>query len=126
MISDQAKAPPKISIVMNSNRFQSNRRGQVNFNNHGRGRFHTSPNIRYPRVASRTSDKDKLHCHYCHEICHFIKDCRMCITDERNAAKFSLLGDIPENWLYVEKDSSLDSDLDSDTDPMDDLNICWK
>ena len=41
----------------------------------------------------------------------------------RNADKFSLLGDIPEDWLYVKEDVSLDSDLDSDTDPMDDLKI---
>ena len=39
---------------------------------------------------------------------------------KRNAAKFSLLGDIPEDWLYAEEDPSLDSDLDSDTDPTDD------
>ena len=38
---------------------------------------------------------------------------------------FSLLGDIPEDQLYVEEDPSLDSDLDSDTDPPDDSNICW-
>ena len=43
----------------------------------------------------------------------------------KNAAKFSLPGDIPEDWLYAEEDPSLDSDLDSDTDPMGDLNICW-
>ena len=41
----------------------------------------------------------------------------------KNAARFILLGDIPEDWLYAE-DHSLDSDLDSDTDPTDDLNIC--
>ena len=56
---------------------------------------------------------------------HFINDCRKQIRDEKNAAKFSLLGDIPEHWLYVEEGPSLDSDLDSDTDPADDLNICW-
>ena len=74
-----------------SNRYQSNRRGQANFNNCGRGRFHASPKVRCPRVASGTPDKDKLHCHYCHKIGHFIKDYRKCIRDEKNAAKFSLL-----------------------------------
>ena len=84
-----------------------------------------SPNVRHPRVVSRTPDKEKLHCHYCHKIGYFIKNCRKCITDEKNAANCSLLGDIPEDWLYVEEDPSLDSDLDSDTGPMCDLNICW-
>ena len=88
-----------------------------------RGRFHASPNVRCPRVASRTPDKDKFHCHYCQEIGHFINDCRKCIRDEKNSAKFSVPGDILEDWLYVEEDPSLDSDLDSDTDPMDDLTF---
>ena len=48
----------------------------------------------------------------------------MCNTDERNATKFSLLVNIPEDQIYAEEDLSLDSDLDSDTDPTDDLNIC--
>ena len=43
----------------------------------------------------------------------------------KNAAKFSLLGDIPEDWFYAEKDLSLDNDLDSDTVPTAHLNICW-
>ena len=30
----------------------------------GRGRFDKSPNIRRPRVASKTVDKDKMRCHY--------------------------------------------------------------
>ena len=80
--------------------------------------------MRCPRVASRTPDKDKLHCHYCHKIGHFIKDCRNHTRDEKNTAKFSLLEDIPEDWLSAEEDPSLDNNLDSDTDPMDDLNIC--
>ena len=107
------------------NGYQSDRRGQANFKNHGRGRFHASPYVRCPRLASRTAEKDKLCCHYCHEIGHFIKDCIKYIRDEKCAAKFSSLGDIPEYQLYVEEDPSLESDLDSDTDPTDDLNICW-
>ena len=53
-----------------------------------------------------------------------MNDYRKCITDERNAAKFSLLGNIPDDQIYAEEDLSLDSDLDSDTDPTDELNIC--
>ena len=41
-----------------SNRYQGNRRGQANFNNHRKGRFHASSNVRCPRVASRTPGKD--------------------------------------------------------------------
>ena len=34
----------------------------------GRGRFDKSPNVRHPRVASKTMDKDKMRCHYCNEL----------------------------------------------------------
>ena len=37
----------------------------------GRGRFDNSPNVRHPRVASKTIDKDKGRCYYCKEIGHF-------------------------------------------------------
>ena len=57
-------------------------------------------------------------------MAHFIKDCRKHTRQKRNTGKFSLLGDIPEDQLYANEDSSLDSDLHSDTNPMDDLNIC--
>ena len=42
------------------NRYQDNRRGQANFNNCGKGRFNASPNVRCPRVASTTPDKDNV------------------------------------------------------------------
>ena len=41
----------------------------------GRGRFDNSPNIRRPKVASRTIDKDKGRCHYCKEFGHFVSKC---------------------------------------------------
>ena len=119
------KTPPEIPIIIIQNRDQNNRRGQAEFINHRRGRFHTSSNVRCPRVASRIPDKDKLHCHYSQEIGHLIKDFRKLIRYEKNVVKFSLLGGIPEDWLYAEEDPSLDSDIDSNTDPMDDLNIFW-
>ena len=68
------------------NRYQGNRRGQANFNNQGKGRFHASPNVRCLRVASKTPDKDKLCYHYCQEIGHFIKDCRKHIRDEKKCS----------------------------------------
>ena len=40
-----------------------------------RGRFDKSQNVRRPRVASKTVDKDKMRCHYCNEYGHFIREC---------------------------------------------------
>ena len=45
-------------------RFKSNFRGK----GRGRGGFDKSPNVRRPRVASKTVDKDKMRCHYCNEL----------------------------------------------------------
>ncbi len=59
------------------------------------GRFQASPSIRRPRIASRTPDKDKMRCHYCQEVGHFIKECRKQIQDDKRAAKFSILT-VPE------------------------------
>ncbi len=70
-------------------RFQSGPRAQSS------GRFQNSPNIRRPRVAGKTSDKDKMRCHYCQEVGHFIKECRKRLQDEKRAAKFSLFS-VPE------------------------------
>ena len=50
-------------------RFKSNFRGK----GRGRGGFDKSPNVRRPRVASKTVDKDKMRCHYCNEFGHFIR-----------------------------------------------------
>ena len=52
-------------------RFKSNFRGK----GRGRGGFDKSPNVRRPRVASKTVDKDKMRCHYCNEFGHFIREC---------------------------------------------------
>ena len=58
--------------------FRSNIRGK----GRGRGRFDKSPNIRRPRVASKTVDKDKMRCHYCNEFVHFIRECSKKNRDE--------------------------------------------
>ena len=59
-----------------------------NFNRRGRGgrfqnrsrndgrKFDKSPNIKRPRVASRTPDRDKDRCHRCWKFGHWKKDCR--------------------------------------------------
>ena len=50
----------------------------------GRGRFDTSPNVRRPRVASKTIDKDKGRCFYCNEFGHFIRECPKKTEDEKS------------------------------------------
>ena len=58
----------------------------------GRGRFDNSPNVRCPRVASRTIDKDKGRCYYCKEIGHFVSKCTKKIEDERGQARYNSMG----------------------------------
>ena len=66
-------------------RFKSNFRGK----GRGRGGFDKSPNVRRPRVASKTLDKDKMRCHYCNELGHFIRECSKKTRDEKKAGQFS-------------------------------------
>ena len=66
-------------------RFKSNFRGK----GRGRGGFDKSPNVRRPRVASKTVDKDKMRCHYCNEFGHFIRECSKKTRDEKKAEQFS-------------------------------------
>ena len=66
-------------------RFKSNFRGK----GRGRGGFDKSPNVRRPRVASKTVDKDKMWCHYCNEFGHFIRECSKKTRDEKKAGQFS-------------------------------------
>ena len=76
----------------NGNRKPFGNRGQSNGNfgvnqrgrGRGRGRFDTSPNVRRPRVASKTVNKDKGRCFYCNEFGHFIKECSKKTEDERS------------------------------------------
>ena len=62
----------------NSSKFGGNQRNR----GRDRGRFDTSPNVRRPRVASKTIDKDKGRCFYCNEFGHFIRECPKKIEDE--------------------------------------------
>ena len=57
-----------------------------------RGRFDNSSNVRCPRVASRTVDKDKGKCYYCKEIGHFVSKCTKKIEDERGQARYNSMG----------------------------------
>ena len=66
-------------------RFKSNFRGK----GRGRGGFDKSPNVRRPRVASKTVDKDKMRCHYCNEFGHFIRECSKKTRDDKKAGQFS-------------------------------------
>ena len=50
-------------------------RGNMRGKGRGRGRFDKSPNVRRPRVASKTVDKDKMRCHFCNEYGHIIREC---------------------------------------------------
>ena len=63
----------------NSGNFGGNQRNT----GRGRGRFDTSPNVRRPRVASKTIDKDKGRCFYCNEYGYFIRECPKKIEDEK-------------------------------------------
>ena len=68
------------------NKGQNNGNFGGNQRNRGRdrGRFDTSPNIRRPRVASKTTDKDEGRCFYCNESGHFIRECPKKIEDEKS------------------------------------------
>ena len=64
----------------NNGNFGGNQRNR----HRGRGRFDTSPNVRRPRVASKTVDKDKGRCFCCNEFGHFIRECPEKIDDEKS------------------------------------------
>ena len=79
----------------NTGNFRGRGQGRGNFRSsirgkgRGRGRFDKSPNIRRPRVASKTVDKDKMRCHYCNEFGHFIRECSKKNRDENKTGHFN-------------------------------------
>ena len=82
-----------------------NFRGNIRGKGRGRGRFHKSPNIRRPRVASKTVDKDKMRCHYCNEFGHFIRECSKKNRDENKTRHFNGMSmDYYEDDLYTGED----------------------
>ena len=82
-----------------------NFRGNIRGKGRGRVRFDKSPNIRRPRVASKTVDKDKMRCHYCNEFGHFIRECSKKNRDENKTGHFNGMSmDYYENDLYTGED----------------------
>ena len=84
---------------------RGNFRGNMRGKGRGRGRFDKSPNVRRPRVASKTVDKDKMRCHYCNEYGHFIRECSKKNRDENKTGHFNGMSmDYYENDLYTGED----------------------
>ena len=86
----------------NNGNFGENQRNR----GRGRGRFDTSPNVRRPRVASKTIDKDKNRCFYCNELGHFIRECPKKIEDEKSR-RFSRMDiDYNQDGQYSDYDDT--------------------
>ena len=84
---------------------RENFRGNMRGKGRGRGRFDKSPNVRRPRVASKTVDKDKMRCHYCNEYGHFIKEYSKKNRDENKTGHFNGMSmDCYENDLFTGED----------------------
>ena len=84
---------------------RGNFRGNMRGKGKGRGRFDKSPNVRRPRVASKTVDKDNMRCHYCNEYGHFIRECSKKNRDENKTGHFNGMSmDYYENDLYTGED----------------------
>ena len=86
------------------NRSQNN--GNFGGNCRGRGRFDTSPNVRRPRVASKTVNKDKGRCFYCNEFGHFIKECSKKTEDERSRRYSRMDSDYQQEGQYSDYDDT--------------------
>ena len=81
---------------------RGNFRGNMRGKGRGRGKFDKSPNVRRPRVASKTVDKDKMRCHYCNEYGHFIRECSKKNRDENKTGHFNGMSmDYYEDDLYT-------------------------
>ena len=85
--------------------YRESRRGQFRGRGRGQARFDKSPNVRRPRVASKTVDKDQMRCHYCNEPGHFIRECQKRSRDEGGSQRFSGL-----NSEYYDDEYSYDDD----------------
>ena len=87
--------------------FRESLRGQFRGRGGGRGRFDKSPNVKRPRVASKTVDKDQMRCHYCNEPGHFMRECQKHSRDEGGSQCFSGL-----NSEYYDDESDYDDDYE--------------
>ena len=91
----------------NTGNFRGRGQGRGNFrgNMRGKDRFVKSPNVRRPRVASKTVDKDKMRCHYYNEYGHFIRECSKKNRDENKTGHFNGMSmDYYEDDLYTGED----------------------
>ena len=95
----------------NNGNFGGNQRNRCG----GRGRFDTSPNVRRPRVVSKTIDKDKGRCFYCNEFGHFIRECPKKIGDEKSTRFSRMDTEYNQDGQYSDYD-----DTDIHTDDYDD------
>ena len=86
----------------NNGNFGGNQRGR----GRGRGRFDTSPNVRRPRVANKTVNKDKDRCFYCNEFGHFIKECSKKTEDERSRRYSRMDSDYQQEGQYSDYDDT--------------------
>ena len=86
----------------NNGNFGGNQKGR----GRGRSRFDTSPNVRRPRIASKTVDKDKGRCFYCNEFGHFIKECSKKTEDEMSRRYSRMDSDYNEEGQYSDYDDT--------------------
>ena len=86
----------------NNGNFGGNQRNR----GRGRGRFDASPNVRRPRVASKTIDKDKGRCFYCNEFGHFIRECPKKIEDEKSRRFSRMDVDYDQEGQYSDYDDT--------------------
>ena len=86
----------------NDGNFGGNQRNR----SRGRGRFDTSPNVRRPRVANKTVDKDKGRCFYCNEFGCFIRECPKKIEDEKSRRFSRMDADYTQDGQYSDYDDT--------------------
>ena len=89
-----------VSSSQSNNNFGGNQRGR------GRGRYDKSPNIRRPRIASKTVDKDKGRCFYCNEYGHFIRECSKKKEDEKSRRYSRMDSDYNQEGQYSDYDDT--------------------
>ena len=90
---------------------QNNGNFAGNQRNRGRGRFDTSPNVRRPRVASKTVDKDKGRCFYCNEFGHFIRQCPKKIEDEKSRRFSRMDTEYNQDGQYSDYDDDYEGEV---------------
>ena len=88
------------------NRGQSNGNFGGNQRGRGRGGYDKSPNVRRPRIASKTVDKDKGRCFYCNEYGHFIRECSKKKEDEKSNRYSRMDSDYNQEGQYSDYDDT--------------------